>query len=258
MKPSVLVFFIVSLVICAAGCAPVSRLLSDRDEVVRVSGEDAAISGFVLPAKESFEEENSGVKISIIQTKPGTELVDLDRGVVDVVVSVQSLNYLLNAAAEEKVVIDPTKLEVVEVGKNDTVIFLNMKNSIKKLTRKQLKGIFSGKITNWKQLNGANRGIIVYLNSASEMENELFIKDIVGNEPIASKQFYAQSFEEVRKLVMDTPGAIGIAPSGYIAGGVNVPKSPRASSPVIVVTKGKPSPTVKKFTDILKDMDLLQ
>lgn len=236
---------------CAAGCAPSGKVL-------RVGGEDGSISGFVLPVKETFEEENAGVTLEIVRSRPGNELADLEKGVVDVVVSVQSLADLVRAAADEKVVIDPAGLRSTEVGKNDTVIFLNRKNSIKKLTKKQLRSIFAGRITNWKQLKGANRAIVVVWNLEAEAENDMFVKDILGGASFAPKLLTVNSYDEVRKRVMETPGAIGIAPSGYIAAGVRVPKAPVVSSPVIVVTKGEPTPNVKKLTDILKDMALLQ
>jgi phosphate transport system substrate-binding protein len=165
---------------------------------------------------------------------------------------------LIRAAAEEKVTVDPARLNTVEVGKNDSITFLNKKNNIKKLTRKQLKGIFSGKITNWKQLHGDNRAIVVVWNQLAAAENEIFIRDILGDEPFAPKLLPVYTYEEVRKMVMETPGAIGVAPSGYIVSGLNVPTAPRVSSPVIVVTKGEPSPWVKNLTDLLKDMAFLQ
>jgi phosphate transport system substrate-binding protein len=250
--------------LCAAGCSSTTRQVrggSDwggSGEVLRIGGEDATVSGFVVPAKEPFEEESDGVTLSIVRNRPGMDLVELARGTVDAIVSVQPLAELVRAAAEEKVVVDPSRLHTVEVGKNDATIFLNMKNNIKKLTRKQLKGIFTGKLTNWKQLHGANRPIVVVWNPVATAENELFIRDILGDESLAPNLLPAYTYEEVRKLVMETPGAIGVAPSGYIVAGLNVPSAPRVSSPVIVVTNGEPSPRVKILTDILKDMAFLQ
>lgn len=239
------------LLVVTAGCTSSVKSL-------RVSGEDAAISGFLMPAKEAFEEENDGVTLDIVHSRPGAELAELEGGEVDAVVSVHPLADLVRAAAEEKVVIDPSRLQSIEVGKNDTVILLNRKNSVKKLTRKQLKGILSGRITNWKQLHGAQRGIVVIWNEASAAENELFIREILGEEKFAPKLHPVASYEQVRKLVMEMPGAIGVTPSVYIGASVNVPKAPRTSSPVIVVTKGAPTATVRKLTEILKDMELLQ
>ncbi|MBT0651897.1 substrate-binding domain-containing protein [Geomobilimonas luticola] len=238
------------LIGCTTGCAPSAK-------VVRVGGEEAAISGFVLPAKETFEEENEGITLEIVRSAPGNELADLSNGTVDAVVSVRSLSDLLHAYGEEKMV-DSATLRSTGVGKNDMVIFLNRKNNVKRLSKKQLKTIFAGRVTNWKQLKGANRGIVVVWNLSAEAENTMFIKDILGDAPFAPKLLTVNSYDEVRKLVMETPGAIGIAPSGYIAAGIRVPKAPVVSSPVIVVTRGEPTPNVKKLTDILKDMALLQ
>lgn len=227
-------------------------------DVLRIGGEDAAISGFVLPVKETFESEHSGVTLEIVRSWAGSELVDLEKGAVDAIVTTQSLDDLLRVAAQEKVKIDPSTLKSIDVGKSDTVVFLNRGNNIKKLTRKQLKGIFSGKTTNWKQLHGANRKIVVIWNSEAVADNDSFIKDILGDEKFAPKLTVVHTYEEVRSLVMETPGAIGIAPAGYVTARVAVPASPKLTSHVRVITKGKPSANVRNLTDILKEMELLE
>lgn len=253
MKP----LLTVCLLLIAAGCAPTGKLLHGGGDVLRIGGEDAAISGFVLPVKETFESEHSGVTISVVRSWPGSELLDLEKGEVDAVVTMQPLEDLLRVAAQEKVQIDPSTLRSIDIGKSDTVVFLNRTNNIKKLTRKQLKGIFSGKITNWKQLHGSNRKIVVVWNSEAAADDS-FIKEILGDEKFAPKQMVVHSFEEVRSLVSETPGAIGIAPSGFVTARVNVPSSPKVTSQVRVITKGKPSANVRNLTDILKEMELLE
>lgn len=256
MRPFIKLLGTTCFFIAAAGCAPTGRILHDNGQVLRIGGEDAAISGFVMPVKETFESEHDGVTISIVRSWPGSELLDLEKGEVDAVVTTQPLVDLLRVAAQEKVQIDPSTLRSMDIGKSDTVVFLNRTNNVKKLTRKQLKGIFSGKITNWKQLHGANRKILVVWNS--EAADESFIKDILGDEKFAPKQMVVHTFEEVRSLVSETPGAIGIAPSGFVTARVNVPSSPKVTSQVRVITKGKPSANVRNLTDILKEMELLE
>lgn len=265
MKSYVKVLVACCLVMGTVGCAPSGTnflqkgmVLQENGRVLRVGGEDSAISGFILPVKESFEEENAGTTLDIVRSRPGTELVGLERGEVDAVVTMQSLDDLVRAAADENVIIDRERLQITQVGKNDIVIVLNKGNNLKKLTKKQLRGIFSGKTTNWKQLRGANRGIVVVWNSAAIAENSLFLKEILAEEALALEPLSVYSFEEVRTLVAKTPGAIGIAPAGYIAAGVNAPTAPRYTSPVILITKGDPSTQLKKLTDILKDVALLQ
>jgi phosphate transport system substrate-binding protein len=210
-----------------------------------------------MPAKDAFEDESGGVVLDIIRSRPGAQLAQLLRGEVDAVVSVHSLNHLLRAAADENVPIDASILKSVAVGMCDTVLLLNRKNTVTQLTGKQLKGIFSGKITNWKQLNGLNREIVVIWNVAPTADNDTFIRGILDEEKFEPKLYPVYSYEEVRKLTAEIPEAIGIAPSVYAAASVTVPKSPKVSAPAIVVTKGTPSQQVSNLTEILKDMSLL-
>jgi phosphate transport system substrate-binding protein len=264
MKISLATVLFVCLLV-AAGCAPSGTTLRQGGPVyppegtlLRVGGEDSAISGFLLPAKGPYEEENTGISIDIVRSRPGTELVGLERGEVDAVVTMQPLEDLLRMAAEERVTIDPARLRSTEVGTNDIVVLLNRDNRLKKLTRKQLKGIFAGKISNWKQLHGPNRDIVVVWNAAAVAENSLFMKEVLAEKSLTLEPVSVYSFEEVRKVVARTPGAIGLAPAGYVTAGVTAPLAPRYSSPVRMITKGEPSPRLQKLMDILKDMALLQ
>lgn len=240
----------VALLVWMTGCAPGAKSL-------RISGADEAISNLLIPVKEAFEDESGGVRLDIVRSRPGVLLAQLLRGEVDAVVSVHSLNYLLRAAADEHVPIDPSILQSADVGMCDTVLLLNRKNPVTQLTGKQLKGIFTGKITNWKQLNGPNREIIVVMNVAPTADNDPFIKDILGEEKFTSRLHPVYSYEEVRKITAEIPEAIGIAPSVYAAANVTVPKFPKVSVPAIVVTRGVPSRQVSSLTEILKDMSQL-
>lgn len=251
MKYLVKFLAVVVLFASVAGCA-------QQHKALRVSGEDDSISSFLLPVKETFEEENGGVVLDIVRSRSGGQLAQLMRGEVDAIVTVHSLDYLLRAAAAEQRPVDPSQLQSVEVGRNNTVVLLNRKNVLTKLTRAQLKGIFSGKTINWKQLHGNNRAIVVVLNIAPTADNDTFIRDILGKETFAAKLYQVYSYEEVRKMVAETPEAIGVVPSVYASANVNVPTSPEISSPAIVITRGAPSRQVNSLTEILKDMALLQ
>lgn len=244
----------IALILWITGCAP--RAVPGTKSL-RISGEDESISSLLMPVKEVFEDESGGVLLDIVRSRPGVQLAQLLRGEVDAVVSAHSLNHLLRAAADEQVPIDPSVLKSVDVGMCETVLLLNRKNTVTHLTGKQLKGIFSGKINNWKQLNGLNREIVVVWNVAPTADNEPFIRDILGEEKFAPKLHPVYSYEEVRKLTAEIPEAIGIAPSVYAAANVTVPKSPKASTPAILITRGAPSQQVSSLAEILKDMSVL-
>lgn len=247
---SCLYLAILFITICAGGCAAPTKTL-------KVGGDDAIISGFLMPVKETFEEETK-TSLSIVQVKPGQELVELASGDVDAIIATTSFKELQQEAAQKKIFLSPASLYKAEVGKNSTVIFLHKSNKIKQLSQKQLKSIFTGKFNNWRQLGGADQEIVVVWDASSAAENEAFIRKILKDSPVVAKFKSVDSYEEARKVVMDTPGAIGVAPSGFIAPGVRVPKTPNISAPVIIVAKGSPSPLFKRLIEILKDAAYIQ
>jgi phosphate transport system substrate-binding protein len=236
--------------LCVAGCAA-------PEKSVRVGGEEGTLSGIIVPVKETYEED-CGITLNIVKSRPGLELVDLEKGSVEMIVAMQPLQQLIQEAAREKVVLKPESLRQFEVGKTSTVVFLHKKNRVRKLTKKQIKSIFTGKIRNWKQLGGANREIVLVWNNVAQAENDIFVKELLEGAPLGGKTLLAENFEEVRAKVMSTPGAIGIAPYGFKAPGVKIPNSPAIDSSVIAVTMGEPTPGTKKLIELLKDAAFIQ
>lgn len=63
------------------------------------------------------------------------------------------------------------ELEVVPVVKEGFVFYVNVNNPVTSLTKAQIQGIYSGRITNWKDVGGANKSIAPYqrpVNSGSQ------------------------------------------------------------------------------------------
>ena len=51
------------------------------------------------------------------------------------------------------------ELHLTPIGREAFVFFVNSKNPVENLTVEQIQGIYSGEITNWKQVGGQNRSI---------------------------------------------------------------------------------------------------
>lgn len=243
------------LTLYAGGCAGHAKNV--QPQPLRVGGDDAVISSFLQPVKETFEEETK-TPLEMIQLKPADALRELNSGGVDAIIAANTLKELLHEAELKKVLVAPGSLFKAEVGRNRTVVLLHKNNRIKKLSQKQLKSIFTGKVTNWHQLGGPDQEITVVWEATAAAENHAFTRNILKDSPLLANFRAVESFEDVRKAVIETPGAIGIAPSGFIAPGVKVPQTPAVSAPVIIVAKGTPSPQMKMLIDILKDAAYIQ
>ena len=85
---------------------------------------------------------------------------------------------------ETKKIIDesPVKLKVTPIGVDALVFIVNQKNTVKNLTTEEIRDIYSGKITNWKELGGEDATIEAYqrvLNSGSQtLFLNLVMKDV--------------------------------------------------------------------------------
>ncbi|MBJ6798656.1 substrate-binding domain-containing protein [Geomonas propionica] len=259
MKQPFLLAIMVSAICVIAGCAGLQKDVATQPaapEVVTIGGGDAALTEVIIPVKETFEEENP-VRLVTVQSQPGTELASLASGSLGAVVSTISLDSFLERAAESGTVWDRKMFREVPVGTNETVVFLNQGVKIKKLTKKQLKGIFTGKITNWKKVGGPNRRIVVVWSPADDGENEAFIEKVLEGEEVVPKFVSVANVEEMRAKVLEIPGAVGIGPSVMVSRGVRVPGSLEVASSVVLITKGEPSPHVQKLLALIKDVAFL-
>ena len=99
-------------------------------------------------------------------------------GTVDMTLTVP-LSQVQREYAEENQV----QLEQVPVAKEGFVFVVNADNPIDSLTQEQLRAIYSGSITNWKQLGGEDLPIIAYQrNNDSGSQN--YMIDFMGDTPL--------------------------------------------------------------------------
>ena len=81
-------------------------------------------------------------------------------------------------------------IELVPIGLEAFVFFVNKNNPVDSLTVDEIKGIYRGKITNWKDVGGADRSINPLLrikNSGSQTMMEKFME----NDMIESRSMFA-------------------------------------------------------------------
>ncbi len=148
------------------------------------------------------------------------------------------------------------------IGKDAIGILVNTANPVDSLSLAQLKDIFSGKITNWKQVGGQDIAIKVYVVNPQSATRKVFAKVVLGGEA------YGGNIETVRpdpkiaeKVAADKAGIgqlsfalIGsdtpvkkIKPDGQAASVDN--SSYPITRPLYLITKGPASGDAKDFID---------
>jgi len=86
------------------------------------------------------------------------------------------------AEVTKKAISDPGcgKLEYHPIGRDALVFLANEKNAVKSLTTKQYKDIYTGKITNWKALGGADQKIVAFQRPEPSGSQALMRKYVMG------------------------------------------------------------------------------
>jgi phosphate transport system substrate-binding protein len=218
---------------------------------VKVGAGQAPTQNILVPIKEHFEKA-TGINLVIVTGSPKTALVILEKGFVEAALGGLSFEDWMQYMKQERIEIkDPSSLHHIVVGEDKIKVLIHKDNPVSKLTKEQLKGIFNGKISNWKEVGGKDMTIDVlwtnlfggnYLFYFKILEGVFLRSDIseVENSPIAKAH------------VISNVGAIAIGPQGMLDDTVKSPETPEIARPITLITKGKPSPDVQKLIDFIK------
>ena len=103
---------------------------------------------------------------------------DIVDGQADLIICVAPSEEQLAYAAQNGV-----ELEMVEIGKDAFVFIVNSDNPVSDISVEQIRGIYSGEITNWKELGGPNVPIAAMRrNEGSGSQSAL--ENLMGDTPI--------------------------------------------------------------------------
>lgn len=89
-------------------------------------------------------------------------------------------------------------------------------NSVKTLTGDQLQMIFAGKITNWQEVGGADKGINLYTRDQASGTRKVFWKKALAKGDISAKANVVVSNGAMKTAVASDPFAIGYVSVGHI------------------------------------------
>jgi len=103
---------------------------------------------------------------------------DIVDGKADLIICAQPSDEQLKYAKDNGV-----ELEMVQIASDAFVFIVNETNPVSDITIEQIRGIYSGKIRNWKELGGKNIPIAaMHRNKGSGSQTAL--EKLMGNEPI--------------------------------------------------------------------------
>lgn len=219
---------------------------------IKLGGGGASIATAFAPLKAAFEKA-SGHNLIILQSTPALGLKDLNDGKLDASVTAVSFESTVTGAEKAGAKIDKSALTSVEVATNKTVVVIHPANKVSNLSKEQMKGLFTGKTANWKEVGGNDEPVLVVWGKNSPGQNALFTKIILDGEKITAENLETTDYKGIKETVASNSGAIGIDPLGMVDASIKgIKPSPEANSPILLITKGAPSAPVKQLIDFIK------
>jgi phosphate transport system substrate-binding protein len=249
MKKRTLLLPLIGLSLLMTGCAK----WIDRGESVTAVG-SSALQPLVETVAEAYQTENPGKFINVQGGGSGTGLSQVQSGAVDIGNS--------DLFAEEKKGIDAEALVDHKVAAVGITPIVNKGIGVSDISLENLKKIFLGEITNWKEVGGKDQEIVLLNRAAGSGTRGTFEKWVLDGET-AKRAQEQDSSGMVRQIIADTPGAISYVAFSYVTDDVATlsidgiePTYENVTTNNWIIwsyehmyTKGEPTALTKEFLD---------
>jgi phosphate transport system substrate-binding protein len=223
----------------------------------------------VLPiaqnAAEIYMESHPNVNISVHGGGSGVGIAAIIDGTTDIANASRSI--------KEKEIETCTSKGINPIGtvvaRDGIAIIVHTSNPVKTISLEQLKAIYTGNISNWKDLGGENKKIVVASRDVASGTFELFKKKVLSGEKTREDAIMLASNKAIATTVKDTPGAIGYVGIGYLSDAVKaltvegvlptretvLSGEYKISRPLYMYTNGDPQGLAKDFINFLLSPD---
>lgn len=231
------------------GILALSTMLSAQVMALTIAGSTTVQKRILEPCQEGLK--SKGIELTIIGNGSGNGFKQLLEGKVGVAASSVELSELL---AKNNLPNDGTYKESI-LTVDDIVPFVNAAVSVTKLTKDQIADIYTGKITNWKDVGGEDIPIVVVTSKKGTGTQAAFEELVLKKQDtVASARTVASDREQI-PLVARMKGAIGYGSKSLITGmkeKVKIVDTSKIVRPLSLITKGEPDAETQKLLDYLK------
>lgn len=177
----------------------------------KIKGSDTVLP---LTQKEAevYMKQHPGSSIMVTGGGSGVGIAAILNGTTDI------------AQSSRKMKMDE-KMKMQDAGKafKETIIaydalavIVNTANKVEQMTREQIEGIFTGKITNWKEVGGEDLKIVVYSRETSSGTYEFFKEHVLNKKNFAPSALLMPATGAIVQSVSQTKGAIGYVGLAYL------------------------------------------
>jgi phosphate transport system substrate-binding protein len=230
---------------------------------VTVKGSDTLV---ILSQRwaEDYMKQNPGKKVQVTGGGSGTGFAALVNGTTDIANASRKIKADEVDKVRQRYSVLPVQTSVAMDG---VALYVNEANAVSQLTVDQLRSIYTGDVTNWKQVGGADAPIVIYSRENSSGTYVFFKENVLkGDDYAAGAQTLPGTAAVVNAVSKERNGigyggaayakgvkelkVVGKDGQGYAPSAENVKsgKYPLARD-LYVYTRGKPSGEAKDFIE---------
>ncbi len=221
-------------------------------EDIKIAGGAGPVKNVLLPIKDAFEKA-TGIKLIIMELGGTAAFKELVKGNQEIGAAGFSYDELFMELQKEGGTLpDKASYTPAVVAKANIHVLVHKDNPVAKLSKDQLKGIFTGKVQNWKEVGGSDAPILITIAKLNPATNSTFKNQILDGEAFTKEIAETTTADEIQQFISGSAEAIGFGPSSMIGGAVKGVETQTIERVITFITKGAPSPKVQKLYDFIK------
>ncbi len=258
------------LVACRPQRASAGRDGSTTAQTIENKGSDTLVN-LALAWAETYMGRHPDVRISVTGGGSGTGIAAMINGTVDLANASRAMKPEEIAAAQANG-IEPLEFTV---ARDAIAVVVHPSNPVERLTLQQISHIYTGKISNWSQVGGEHRPIVLLSRESNSGTYVYFLENVIRLGEKESDLLFSPdtllmpSSEGISVEVRQNPNAIGYDGLGYVTPDQKVVAVARTadgpfvlpavetvddgsypvSRPLYIYTAGEPTGAVKDYLD---------
>lgn len=188
-----------------------------EQRAIQNKGSDTLVN-LALAWAEAYRDVNPSVSIAVTGGGSGTGIAALINGTVDIANASRQMKEKEFEAAKAN------GIEAVEftIAVDALAIIVNLENPVSELTIDQLADIYTGRVTNWKEVGGNDESIVILSRETNSGTHVYFLEEVVRKGKSDNKDIFAPqtllmpSSVGITSEVRRNPKAIGYDGLGYV------------------------------------------
>ena len=181
---------------------------------ITITGSDTMV---IMNARlaEGFMAKNPGTFVQVTGGGSGVGIAALINGTVDIAAASRPIK---SSEVEKLKARFATPGYAHAIARDGLSVYLNTANPVKELTLAQIRDVYTGRLTNWKQLGGNDAPIVLYSRENSSGTYTYFKDTVLLGRDFSPRAQTLQGTAGVVNAVAKDPNGIGYGGAAYAKG----------------------------------------